>query len=296
MKSGACIALVCLLLTGCSGQKTLRPSMAGDLRSLLPGQSFSLTVAPGADRLLQGAVSNDGSGIIERGNAAAQNIQVSVNSSNNSGVGAGVGLGVAIGTALAANLSQGEFKRSQQDEARQRVAPLRTALDAQPLDDVFAEGFTRAFAQAKRPVSSAGAFELRIEPQAVLSQDARSLKLVSEVQLMHGRQAIYQGRIEVQGTALECSTHCLDQWAASDARAYREALDSAIVETVRVLLLDWDTEHFAGQLGVEKTLRYQVGDDRYVERGRLWSGAPASAPVFLSLRGWIKSIPVPLQP
>ncbi|MCJ1883745.1 hypothetical protein LNN38_02685 [Pseudomonas sp. LA21] len=296
MKGTVCIALACLLLTGCAGQKVLRPSAAGDLRSLLSGQTFALTVAPGAERLLQGAVSNDGTGIIERGNAAAQNIQVSVNSSNNAGGGAGVGLGVAIGTALAANLSQGELKRTRQDEARQRVAPLRAALDAQALDGVFAEGFTRAFAQANRPISSAGAFELRVEPQALLSQDSRSLRLVSEVQLMHGRQAIYQGRIEVQGRALECSTNCLDQWSASDAKAYREALDSTIVETVRVLLLDWDTEHFAGQLGAEKTLRYQVGEDRYVERGRLWNGALASAPVFLSLRGWIKSIPVPLQP
>jgi hypothetical protein len=289
------MALACLLLTGCSGQKALRPSMAGDLRSLLPGQSFSLTVAPGADRLLQGAVSNDGSGIIERGNAAAQNVQVSVNSSNNAGVGAGVGLGVAIGTALAASLSQGELRQAQQDEARKRVAPLRAALDGQPLEGVFAEGFTQAFAQASRPISSAGAFELRVEPQAVLSQDSRSLKLVSEVQLMQGRQAIYQGRIEVQGRALECSA-CLDQWAARDAEAYRQALRAAIGETVRVLLLDWDTEHFAGQLGPERTLRYQVGEDRYVERGRLWSGASSSAPVFLSLRGWVKSIPVPLQP
>lgn len=285
-----------MLLTGCAGQKALRPSMAGDLRSLLPGQSFALTVAPGPERLLQGAVSNDGSGIIERGNAAAQNIHVSMNSSNNAGVGAGVGLGVAIGTVLVANLSQGELQRAQQDEARQRVASLRAALDGQPLDGVFVDGFTRAFAQANRPISTAGAFELRVEPQAVLSRDSRSLKLVNEVQLMHGRQAIYQGRIEVQGRPLECSTNCLDQWAANDARAYREALDSAIRETVRVLLLDWDTEHFAGQLGAEKTLRYQVGEDRYVERGRLWSGAPESAPVFLSLRGWIKSIPVPLQP
>jgi len=289
------MALACLLLTGCSGQKALRPSMAGDLRSLLPGQAFSLTVASDPDRLLLGAVSNDGSGIIERGNAAAQNIQVSVNSSNNSGAGASVGLGVAIGTALAASLSQAELRQSQQDEARKRVAPLRAALDGQALESVFTDGFTQAFAQAKRPVSSAGAFDLRIEPQAVLSLDSRSLKLVSEVQLMHGRQAIYQGRIEVQGGALACSD-CLEQWAARDAEAYRQALQAAIGETVRVLLLDWDTEHFAGQLGPERTLRYQVGEDRYVERGRLWNGAPASAPVFLSLRGWVKSIPVPLQP
>ncbi|MFS2126391.1 hypothetical protein [Pseudomonas sp. Pseusp97] len=295
MKAAACLALACLLLSGCSAQKALRPSMAGDLRSLLPGQAFSLTVAPGADRLLQGAVSNDGSGIVERGNAAARNIQVSVNSSNNSGVGASVGLGVAIGTALAANLSQGELRQAQQDEARKRVAPLRTALDGQPLEKVFTDGFVQAFAQANRPVSSAGVFELRVEPQAVLSQDSRSLKLVSEVQLMHGRQAIYEGRIEVQGRALDCGD-CLAQWAARDAEAYRQALQAAIGETVRILLLDWDTEHFTGQLGPERTLRYQVGEDRYVERGRLWNGASPAAPVFLSLRGWVKSIPVPLQP
>ncbi|MBO3276887.1 hypothetical protein [Pseudomonas schmalbachii] len=289
------VLALALLLSACGSREALRPSMAVDLQSIVVGQTLALRIEPGERRLLRSEVANDGAGIIQHGTATAQNLHSSVSGVGNSGAGGGSALGVAIGMALVAGMTQTSVQDARQTEADQRVAPLQSALDARPRHDWFGEHFAAALTKAGKQVSDAAVLTLVVAPQGVLSRDSRSLKLVSEIELMQGRQSIYRGRIETQGDALACSA-CLDQWAADDASAYLQALDANVRETVRVLLLDWQTGHFAGQLGDERTLRYQIGDSRYVERGRLWQGSRDSGALFLTLRDWIKSVPTGIEP
>jgi len=286
---------ICLALAGCASPKALQPSMAEQLPRLLDGQALALRIEPGERRLLRAESSNDGAAIIAHGEQSARNFQGSVSGAGNGGAGAGVALGVAIGTALAAGMGQSSVQDAQQVEADKQVAPLQQALDGQPLTGWFDERFAAALREAGRPLSDAAVLELVVAPQGVLSHDGHSARLVSEVRLMQGREALYRGRIEVQGQPVACSA-CLDDWAANGGRSYLQALDLGVRETVRVLLLDWRTGHFAGQLGEERTLRYQVGESRYVERGRLWRDNSGKGALFLTLRGWIKSVPVGVEP
>lgn len=72
-------------------------------------------------------------------------------------------------------------------------------------------------------------------------------------------------------------------------------LTENVRETVRILLLEWRIGNLAGSAGKERTLSYKIGDNRIVERGRVVeSGLPRA--LYVSLCGWVKSVPLALEP
>lgn len=282
------------LLAACVPSKSLKPSMAQDLTSNL-NQPFQVQVAPGSERLISGEQILDGSAIVQGGLGASASLSASAqNAAANAGGGAAGAAGIVLGSLLVAQINQSNIENHAKVEAEKRVAPLREAMASQNLDGWYSKAFEDALAQAGRPSNPSAALELKIAPQAKLSQDMQSVRVISEVQLMLGRSQLYQGRIEVHSTPLDCE-QCLTDWAAEQGKPYQAAVLAGVQETVRVLLLDWQTQHFANNSNPERTLRYQLGSNRYVERGRLVD-TQADRSLYLSLRGWVKSVPVAIEP
>ena len=286
------------LLSACVQNKALKPAMAVDLSTNV-NQPFQVLVAPGSERLISGEQVADASSTVQNGLGTASSMDMAArnaaaNGMGGNGGGAGVAVGVVLGSLLVAQINQNAVQGKAKEAADKRVAPLREAIAAQNLDGWYANAFADAFAEAGRPSTSAAALTLNIAPQALFSQDLKSVRVISEVQLMLGRSQLYQGRIEVHSAPLNCE-QCLTNWAAEQGKAYQAAVLAGVQETVRVLLMDWQTQHFASNTNPERTLRYQLGDARYVERGRLLDSQPDRS-LYLSLRGWVKSVPVGIEP
>ncbi len=295
MTRGA-LLLALTVLSACTPTKSLKPAMAVDLQANV-NQPFYVQVAPGSERLISGEQMLDGSAMVQNGLGTSANLNMATQNAANStpgGNAAGVAAGMVLGSLIVAQINQNATQTRAKAEAEKRVAPLREAIAGQNLDGWYSKAFEEAFAKAGRPSTSAAALMLNIAPQAMLSQDMHSVKVISEVQLMLGRSQLYQGRIEVHSAPLNCD-ECLSDWAAEQGKPYQAAVLAGVQETVRVLLLDWQTQHFASNPNPERTLRYQLGDNRYVERGKLVDSGPDRS-LYLSLRGWVKSVPVAIEP
>ncbi|WP_282338965.1 MULTISPECIES: hypothetical protein [Pseudomonas] len=295
---GLALLIALTLLGGCAPSRSLKPSMTTELANNLD-QPFRVQVAPGSERLVGGEQAHDGSAAVQSGLGTATSIDMAArnaaaNGMAGNGSGAGVAAGVVLGSLIVAQMNQNAVQGKAKAEADKRVAGLREAIAAQNLEGWYGNAFADAFANAGRPSNPSAALTLDIAPQALLSQDLHSVRVISEVRLMLGRSALYQGRIEVHSAPLACED-CLADWAAEQGKPYQAALRAGVDETVRVLLLDWKTRHFASSNNPERTLSYQLGDSRYVERGRLVD-SQAGRSLYLSLRGWVKSVPVAIAP
>ncbi|CAD5108596.1 hypothetical protein [Zestomonas carbonaria] len=286
-----------LALAGCSTSTPLQPRASEELSSLLRQERLRLELAPAERPLLRSATSMDGAQMTQDGQQVAQ----SLSSMNQGVVNAGstdagaAAVGIVLGSLLVTQLKRSGVEEKRQTEADLAIAELIGLLEAPPRQDWLAPSYAQALAEAGRAPSDSAALTLRVAPQLVLSRDRRSVRLINEIKLLHGRGSLYEGRIEVHGAALACTDECLQMWAADDGTALRRATDELVRESVRVLLLDWQTENFRGLAGEERTLRYQVGEERFVERGRLLA-LDSPSPLFLNLRGWVKSVPAPLEP
>jgi hypothetical protein len=285
------VLAVALAIAGCAGPQPLKPKMSEELSSILAKEGFQIHI-PASDRpRLRGDGNLDGSLVIQQGQSMALGLNSAAQGAANSGAPGGgpAAAGVVIGTLLVAAMSQAGAEEQREAESQQRIAPLLQLPLAQQWQEWFGQTYRDAFASAGHPGSPNAALELHIAPQINLSRDLRSIRLGSEFKLLHGKGSLYEGRIETLSEPIS-RTDCLQSWAANDGALLHDAVRQAASESVRVLLLDWQTHHFQGLAGNERTINYQVGDDRFVERGRpLQVDSPR--PLFLTLRGWVKSIP-----
>lgn len=131
---------------------------------------------------------------------------------------------------------------------------------------------------------------LRIVPRVRFSDSMQVLRLVTEARVTQGNKVLYVGRIESFADPVQCED-CLSLWLAQDADHLHAATNAGVDDSVALLASDWRTNRFSGIAGQEQTLRYQLGTTRHIERGRLVA-LDNSRSVFLSLRGWLKSMPV----
>lgn len=282
---------VALAIAGCAGPQPLKPKMSEELGSILARESFQIRI-PASDRpLLRGDGDLDGSLMVQQGQSMALGLNSVAQGAANSGAPGGgpAAAGVVIGTMLVAAMSQAGAEEQREAESQQRIAPLLQLPLAQQRQEWLDQTYRDAFASAGRPGSPDAPLELHISPQISLSQDLRSIRLSNEFKLLHGKGSLYEGRIEALSEPISC-TDCLQSWAANDGALLHDMVRQAVSESVRVLLLDWQTQNFQGLAGDERTISYQVGDDRFVERGRPLL-VDSSRPLFLTLRGWVKSIP-----
>lgn len=285
-----CFWLLILPCIAACTANTLHPQIEGDIAKRLQADGYSLSVLEGDKRLLRGESSRDGGVFIKNGQQTGLALYRASQGAGAVGSGA-ASAGIIIGSLVASQLTKSNAESEQQDEAEQRVAPLRQALNAQPIQHWYADAYQHALHKGGAAARETGAMALSLAPQALLAQDLQSVRLITEARLTLGRATVYQGRIEVISRPLVCTDDCLDIWSHADGQRYKAALKSNIEETTRVLLLDWQSQHFAETNTTEQTLRYQIGQSRYVERGRLVDTS-GDRHVFLGLRGWLKSVPL----
>lgn len=291
LRTAGLILTGALAITGCAGPQPLKPKMSEELNSILTKEGFQIRIPASDQPLLHGDGDLDGSLMAQQGQSMALGLNgVAQGAANSSAPGGGpAAAGVVIGTMLVAAMSQAGAEERREAESQQRIAPLLQLPLAQQWQEWFDQTYRDAFASAGRPRSPDAALELLIVPQINLSRDLRSIRLSSEFKLLHGKGSLYEGRIEALSEPISCSD-CLQDWAANDGALLYDTARQAVGESVRVLLLDWQTRNFQGLAGDERTIDYQIGDDRFVERGRpLLVDSPR--PLFLTLRGWVKSIP-----
>lgn len=280
-----------LVIAGCASPQPLKPKMSEELGSILKKESFQIRISATGQSMLQGDGDLDGSLMVQQGQNLSNSLNGVAQGAANSGAPGGgpAAAGLVIGTLLVAAMSQSGTEEQREAESQKRIAPLLQLPLSQRWPEVLENAYREAFANAKHTQNPNAALELLITPQINMSQDLRSLRLSSEFKLMHGKGSLYEGRIEALSEPISCS-NCLQSWAANDGYLLQDATERAVSESVRVLLLDWQTHSFQGLAGTERTISYQIGDDRFVERGKpLQVNSPR--PLFLTLRGWVKSIP-----
>lgn len=287
--------LVGLVLSGCVPQRGVVPSLNEGLQAHLR-QGFELVIEPPPDGWLSADPALDGERIASAGEKTSRHLSSTMQGVANSGGGASAGAvvaGSAIGSILLANLSRSGIQREAQEAAKRRVEPLNQAL----LDHDWQEYYQRAFGQALKSGGYAPAvaadLRLRVVPRLRFSDSLQVLRLVSEVRLVQGKQTLYAGRIESFAEPVSCDD-CLELWRAQGAAALHAAAGAGVEDTAALLVSDWHTQRFVGVAGQEQTLRYQLGTTRHVERGRLLA-LGTSRSVFLSLHGWLKSMPVGVE-
>lgn len=285
-----CFCLLVLPFIAACAASTLRPQIEEDIARRLQVDGYSLSVLEGNKRLLRGESSRDGGVFIKNGQQTGLALHSASQGAGAVGSGA-ASAGIMIGSLVVSRLTKSNAESEQQDEAEQRVAPLRQALNAMPIEHWYADAYQQALQKAGAAARETGELALSLAPQALLAQDLQSVRLITEARLTLGRVTVYQGRIEVFSRPVVCTDDCLDIWSHAGGERYKAALKSNIEETTRVLLLDWQSQHFAEANAAEQTLRYQIGQSRYVERGRLVDTSD-DRHVFLGLRGWLKSVPL----
>jgi hypothetical protein len=281
-----------LALAGCSTPETLRPHIDQDPAALLKANGYRIQVDVSDARLVQGDVLVDGQKMLDRSRNSAPMIQAS-GASNSMGASAA---GVMIGGLLVGQLNKTRVRSNAQNEADQLVAPLRQATAGTGLDQWFEQQLRDELASGSLgKIVDDSPYLMRFEPQAELGHALDSIRLITEVTLSFGHEVLYKGRIEVLDDAAwnaeSTAAIGLDPWLADQAQPYRKALQLGISETLRVLALDLESQHFADTRGVEQTLRYTLGMGRFVERGRLLADNGQRA-LFMDLRGWLKSVPL----
>lgn len=287
-----------MLTLGCSSQpQPVRPSIQNGVEQEIRAYGFGLHVLPGSERLLRGETSNDGAALVGSGEQASRAVYSGAQGAGAVSPGAAAA-GLVLGSMLVAHLGESKVHDQLAKAAQVRVAGLQHVLSEQGLDQWFEATFTDSLVRADFNQQASSPYVLRIAPQAVLAEDARSVRLISEISLLFGREVHYQGRIEVISPALQSDSvpcDCIERWSADGALAYKQALARNIDETLRLWWLDVQSTRFDKLNAAEKTLAYEVGESRYVERGRLVEVNDQRS-VYLSLQGWLKSVPVALNP
>jgi hypothetical protein len=281
-----------LALAACSTPEALRPHIDQNPAALLKANGYRIEVDVSEARLVQGDVLVDGQKMLDHSRNSAPMVQAS-GAGNSAGASAA---GVMIGGLLVSQLNRSRIQSDARNEADKLVAPLRLATAGTGLDQWFEQQLREELASGSLgKVVQNSPYLMRFEPQAELGQALDSIRMITEVTLSFGHEVLYRGRIEVLDAAAwkaeSTATIGLDPWLADQGQPYRNALQAGITETLRVLALDLESQHFADTPGVEQTLRYSLGTSRFVERGRLLAEDEQRA-LFMDLRGWLKSIPL----
>ncbi|MGE6794050.1 hypothetical protein ACQKFS_18745 [Pseudomonas guineae] len=267
----------------------LEPKLCDSLSGSIRSQGYQLDISVDEQGWLRSEGSRDGGVFIENGIQAATLMHGT--SQGAAGLGPSGAAGIMIGSLIASKLARSNTRNAMESEAEARITPLRSALDGQCWSAWYNKAIGQALLHNGAAARETGGLVLSIAPGVLLSADARSIRLISEIRLMQGRKAIYQGHVEVFSSPLDCGQDCLAEWARGEGHVLKRELIIVIYETVRILQRDWSTQHFSAVSSAEKTLRYQVGGMRYVERGRVLE-VDESRHLFLSLRGWLKSYPI----
>lgn len=286
-----------LALTGCAGSQSLRPHMEQDLANLLKQHGYGIDVQTNPEQLVQGDVSLDAQKMLDTGSNASMPLYATTQGAALGGPGTSVA-GAMLGSMLVNHLNKSRSQSEAEKVAAAQVAPLRQATADQALDQWFERALQAELDKSSlaRPAHSENSpYRFRFTPQAELGQALDSTLLITEISLSFGRQVLYQSRIEVLSSAAwsfdSTADIGLQPWLADDAEAYKQALLANLREMLRILALDLETQHFASMNSPEKTLRYAVGNSRFVERGRLIAEDGQRA-LFMDLRGWLKSVPL----
>lgn len=286
------LLVLLLALTACSAPEALRPHIDQNPAALLQANGYRIEVSITETELVQGDVLVDGQRMLDQSRNSAPMVQAS-GASNSMGASAA---GVMIGGLLVSQLNKTRVQNSARDEADQLVAPLRQATAGTGLDAWFERQLREELASGPLgEIVHESPYLMHFQSQAELGRTLDSIRLITEVTLSFGREELYRGRIEVLDAAVwsadSTATIGIDPWLVNQAQPYRNALQAGISETLRVLALDLESQHFAGNPGVEQTLRYSLGAGRFVERGRLIDENGHRA-LFMDLRGWLKSVPL----
>lgn len=281
-----------LSLAACGSPEALRPHIDQDPALLLKTNGYRIEVDVNEARLVQGDILVDGQKMLDHSRRSASMVQAS-GSGNSMGASAA---GVMIGGLLVSQLNKTRVKGDALTEAELLVEPLRLATAGTGLDQWFEQQLRGELASGSLgEVVPNSPYTMRFEPQAELGHALDSVRLITEVTVTYGREVLYKGRIEVLNAAAwepeSTATIGLTPWLADQGQPYKDALRAGISETVRVIALDLESQHFANNQGVEQTLRYTIGGGRFVERGRLLTDDGQRA-LFMDLRGWLKSVPL----
>ncbi|MFI8734800.1 hypothetical protein ACIGKM_02680 [Ectopseudomonas toyotomiensis] len=284
-----------LALSGCATDSNLAPARSDTLETQL-AQGFQLVIDVPDDGWLNVDVVVDAAQLSEVGEQTSRHLSGTMQGVANSGTGAGGGAavaGVVISSMLLANLSQSAIEQKARLVAKGQIDPVDQALSGHDWADYYHVAYSRELREQGYAPSLTADLSLRIVPRLRFSEGMRVLRLVTEARVMQGKKVLYAGRIESFAEPVQCED-CLSRWLAQDAAHLHAAANAGVDDSAALLASDWRTSRFSGIASQEQTLRYQLGATRHVERGRLLP-LGNSRSVFLSLRGWLKSMPVAVE-
>ncbi len=280
-----------LSIAGCAARNP-QTLVSEGLEQDIAQHGLILKVEIDAENLLQGDQSLDGSTLITAGQGTSQALFSAGHGASTGGANAAVGLGMFIGSALVSSLSQNSAKNELTEIAEEHIAATRQQLSTHVDSAWFHQALSTALKNENIPNHDNSPYQLLFTPRVTLKQGDQVLLLSSQVSLLYAGTTLYQGSLDVYQAGKSCDHDCLNLWHTNQALLYRETVEQSLQETVRLMLLDWRTQHFAKNADKEQTLKIEVANLRQVERGRL-SNQPSVRLRYLSLDGRIKSFPQP---